>query len=718
MHADEMRDQRHDPHDHQNHRDHGKVALEIVVRPPNQEIDDPAAKGEARDQEHGGPQDGLGNAHDVDRARLSEAEGDCDDHPADGIFADRRGDDDLSEIAPGEAHFAHDRRHDLDRGNRQSGAEEERREQALIRMRQQRLRHELAKREAANERYSYACNRDAQRRFADRSHELKVGLHPGQQQQQKNAELRDAVEHGFLLRRARKDGVLQGGPNHSQHGGAKDNAAEQHSHDRRLADAVHDLTQEAAYQHQCDELCEEDDVRGAGLGAFGCESCARAQHQRADSAPPGAQARARRGEENGRPGHGLGARGRSIRRDGESFHSPSLSARRDFSQQPAGARHGPPCNCKLFATRLCRCRRIVSMAVSSVPEGRSSSSPGHAETGWRHSRSTPSLSEVFGSIATRPKGPLWKKLMAFLGPGYLVAVGYMDPGNWATSLAGGSKFGYALLTIALLSNLMAIVLQSLCTRLGVGAGRDLAQACRDSFPRYVALPLWLSAEVAITATDLAEVIGTAIGLYLLFHIPLEIGVIITAADVFLILALQAFGFRWIEAFVVTMLGVIAACFAVQIALADPNWGAVLRGFAPSAEILRNPQMLYLALGILGATVMPHNLYLHSGLVQTRGYGDTPAEKREAITLATIDSTIALCLAFVINASILILAAATFNRTGKTEIAELDQAHSFLAPLLGSTLAPTLFAVALLCCGLNSTITATLSGQIVMEGILN
>jgi manganese transport protein len=338
--------------------------------------------------------------------------------------------------------------------------------------------------------------------------------------------------------------------------------------------------------------------------------------------------------------------------------------------------------------------------------------------GWRGARGEPSLSGMFASVRVTKGGSFWRKLVAFLGPGYLVAVGYMDPGNWATSLAGGSKFGYALLTIALLSNAMAIVLQSLCTRLGVGAGRDLAQACRDSFPRWVAWPLWLSAEIAITATDLAEVIGTAIGLNLLFHIPLEIGVVITAADVFLILALQAFGFRWIEAFVVAMLGVIAACFAVQIALADPDWGAVIKGFAPTADILRNPEMLYLALGILGATVMPHNLYLHSGLVQTRGYGDTVAEKREAITLATIDSSIALCLALVINASILILAAATFHRAGKTDVAELDQAHSFLAPLLGSTLAPTLFAIALLCCGLNSTITATLSGQIVMEGFLN
>src|SRR6516225_3818529 len=352
------------------------------------------------------------------------------------------------------------------------------------------------------------------------------------------------------------------------------------------------------------------------------------------------------------------------------------------------------------------------MAVSSVPEGRSSSAPAHSETGWRHSRSTPSLSEVFGSVATRPKGPLWKKLMAFLGPGYLVAVGYMDPGNWATSLAGGSKFGYALLTIALLSNLMAILLQALCARLGIGAGRDLAQACRDAFPRAVALPLWLLAEIAICATDLAELIGTAIGLNLLFKIPLEIGVVITALDVFLILAMQRLGFRWIESFVVALLGVIAACFAVQIVLADPDWRRVILGFAPTTEIVTNPEMLYLAIGIIGATVMPHNLYLHSGVVQTRRFGDTVEDKREAIKLATFDSTIALMFA------LLILAAATFNKAGKTDVDELDQAHAFLAPLLGSAIAPTLFGIALLCCGMNSTVTATLSGQIVMEGFID
>ena len=340
------------------------------------------------------------------------------------------------------------------------------------------------------------------------------------------------------------------------------------------------------------------------------------------------------------------------------------------------------------------------------------------EGGWRRPRGNPSLSEVLGSIKTRPAGPSWRKVLAFLGPGYLVAVGYMDPGNWATSLAGGSRFGYALLTVALLANIMAIILQALCARLGIGAGRDLAQACRDAFPRWASYPLWALAEIAICATDLAEVIGTAIGLNLLFGIPLEIGVLLTALDVFLILWMQNLGFRWVEAFVVTLLGVITVCFAIQIAMANPDLGAVIRGFAPTTEIVTNPDMLYLSLGILGATVMPHNLYLHSGVVQTRRFGDSVEDKREAIKLATIDSTIALMFALLINASILILAAATFHRTGKTEVAELDQVHSFLTPLLGSAIAPTLFAIALLCCGLNSTVTATLSGQIVMEGFLD
>ncbi len=341
-----------------------------------------------------------------------------------------------------------------------------------------------------------------------------------------------------------------------------------------------------------------------------------------------------------------------------------------------------------------------------------------ADAGWQRERGRPSLSEVFGSIRTRPTGSYFRKLLAFLGPGYLVAVGYMDPGNWATSLAGGSKFGYALLTIALLSNLMAILLQALCARLGIASGRDLAQACRDAFPRFVSFPLWLLAEIAICSTDLAEVIGTAIGLNLLFGIPLEIGVIITALDVFLILLLQNLGFRWVEAFIVTLLGVIAVCFAVQIALADPDWGAVIRGFAPTTEIVTNPDMLYLAIGIIGATVMPHNLYLHSGIVQTRCYGDTVAERREAINLATVDSTIALMFALTINAAILILAAATFNKTGRTGVSELGEVHALIAPLLGSAMAPTLFGIALLCCGINSTVTATLSGQIVMEGFID
>lgn len=336
---------------------------------------------------------------------------------------------------------------------------------------------------------------------------------------------------------------------------------------------------------------------------------------------------------------------------------------------------------------------------------------------WRRERGDPALSDVHGTIRV-PKTPGLRRLAAFLGPGYLVAVGYMDPGNWATSLAGGSKFGYALLTIALLSNLMAILLQALCARLGVATGRDLAQACRDSFPRVVSFPLWVFAEAAICATDLAEVIGTAIGLNLLFGIPLEIGVIITAMDVFLILWLQRLGFRWIEALIVTLLGVIVVCFAVQIALADPDWGAVIRGFAPTTEIVTNPEMLYLALGIIGATVMPHNLYLHSAIVQTRQIGDALEERRSAIRLATIDSTVALMFALLVNASILILAAAAFYGTGTRGVAELGEAHSLLAPVLGSAIAPTLFGIALLSCGVNSTVTATLAGQAVMEGFLD
>jgi len=341
----------------------------------------------------------------------------------------------------------------------------------------------------------------------------------------------------------------------------------------------------------------------------------------------------------------------------------------------------------------------------------------NAKTGWRHEREEASLSDVYRSVQTHKQGTRWRRIAAFLGPGYMVAVGYMDPGNWATSLAGGSKFGYALLTVALLSNLMAIVLQSLCARLAIASGRDLAQACRDAYPKYVSVPLWAFAEIAIIATDIAEVIGTAIGLNLLFGVPLELGVLITSLDVFLILYLQKIGFRWVEAFVIALLGIIAVCFGVQIFLADPEWGAVIRGFFPTTEIVSNPEMLYLALGILGATVMPHNLYLHSGIVQTRAYGHSVPEKREALTYATIDSTIALCFALLINASILILAAAAFHANGKTDVVELGEASSLLSPLLGLAIAPTLFGIALLCCGLNSTVTATLAGQIVMEGFL-
>jgi manganese transport protein len=361
---------------------------------------------------------------------------------------------------------------------------------------------------------------------------------------------------------------------------------------------------------------------------------------------------------------------------------------------------------------------------AKTPAARASASaalaPDAAVSGqsWQRSHGTPSLADVFRSVPVIRQGSWWRRFGAFFGPGYLVAVGYMDPGNWATAIAGGSKFGYALLFVALLSNIMAIVLQALCARLAIASGRDLAQACRDGYPGWAAYPLWLFAEIAIIATDVAEVIGTAIGLNLLFGLPLEIGVLLTALDVFVVLLLQRLGFRYLEAFIITMLGVISICFAVQIALADPDWGAVIRGFAPTVDIVKNPDMLYLALGILGATVMPHNLYLHSAIVQTRDYGSSTKEKREALKFATVDSTVALTLALLINASILILAAATFYKAGSTGVAELSEAQSLLHPLLGSAIAPTLFGIALLCCGLNSTVTATLAGQAVMEGFLH
>jgi manganese transport protein len=359
----------------------------------------------------------------------------------------------------------------------------------------------------------------------------------------------------------------------------------------------------------------------------------------------------------------------------------------------------------------------LQLHKSELPMDMNARPPAKPAPAWRSESLQPSLPEVAGSIKIGG-GSKWRRALAFVGPGYLVAVGYMDPGNWATSIAGGAKYGYALLTVALISNIMAIVLQALCARLAVATGRDLAQACRDAYPRPVAWGLWVLAELAICATDLAEVIGTAIGLNLLFGIPLEIGVLITAMDVFLILYLQNIGFRWVEAFVVALLGVIAVCFGIQIAMADPDWSAVIAGFAPTTDIVTNPDMLYLSLGILGATVMPHNLYLHSGIVQTRAFGQSLPEKREALTFATLDSTIALMLALLINGSLLVLAASTFHNTGRTDIAEIGQAHAVLQPLLGSALAPTLFGISLLCCGLNSTVTATMAGQIVMEGFIN
>lgn len=305
-----------------------------------------------------------------------------------------------------------------------------------------------------------------------------------------------------------------------------------------------------------------------------------------------------------------------------------------------------------------------------------------------------------------------------MGPGYLVAVGYMDPGNWATALSGGAQFGYTLLSVCLISNIMAMLLQSQCARLGIATGRDLAQMCRDSFSKPVSFILWILAELAICATDIAEVIGTAIGLYLLFHIPLEWGVLITGLDVLLVLALQRIGFRWIEAFIISLLIVIFGCFAVQMLLAQPDIPAIANGFIPKTEIITNPAMLYIALGIIGATVMPHNLYLHSSIVQTRAIDSNHLAKKSAIHFATMDSTLALAIALMINTSILILAAATFHVSGYSDIADLTDAHKMITPILGTALAGTLFAVALLCCGLSSTVTATLAGQIIMEGFLN
>jgi len=340
------------------------------------------------------------------------------------------------------------------------------------------------------------------------------------------------------------------------------------------------------------------------------------------------------------------------------------------------------------------------------------------DAGFSSGSGTPSLVESFRSVRIPVNGSFLRRFFAFMGPGFLVSIGYMDPGNWATSIAGGSEFGYTLLSAVLLSSLMAIILQALCARFAIVTGRDLAQACRDEYSGMTSFVLWILAELAIIATDLAEVIGTAIGLQLLFGLPLIWGVSITALDVFLILWLQSKGFRYLEAFVAAMILVIAVSFIAQLVMAQPSIAGMVSGFLPSPEIVTNQRMLYLALGIIGATVMPHNLYLHTGIVQTRAYTLNDNGKRDAIKFATLDSTIALGFALLVNASILILAAAAFYSNGQGVVEDLADAHSLLAPLLGTEAAPIFFAVALLASGLASTVTATLAGQVIMEGFLH
>jgi len=337
---------------------------------------------------------------------------------------------------------------------------------------------------------------------------------------------------------------------------------------------------------------------------------------------------------------------------------------------------------------------------------------------WRRALTLPSLPESHRSIPIAHNAHWFRKVLAFAGPGYLVAVGYMDPGNWATDIGGGSKFGYTLLSVVLISNMLAMFLQALSAKLGIVTGRDLAQACRDHYSRRMSIFLWVACELAIAACDLAEVLGSAVALNLLFHIPLLLGVLLTALDVLIVLALQGRGFRLIEAFVITLIASIGLCFAYEIFFAHPIWREAARGFIPRAEILRNKEMLYIAIGILGATVMPHNLYLHSSIVQTRAFGRANSEKRDALRYAVIDSTIALFFALFINAAILVLGAAAFHTRGLSEVADIAQAYKLLSPVLGAGLASTLFACALLASGQNSTLTGTLAGQIVMEGFLD
>jgi manganese transport protein len=344
--------------------------------------------------------------------------------------------------------------------------------------------------------------------------------------------------------------------------------------------------------------------------------------------------------------------------------------------------------------------------------------PSSNARGWRLPTSNLSLPEVHGSIAIPEGAGFWRKLFAFAGPGYLVAVGYMDPGNWATDLAGGAQFGYTLLSVIMISNLMAILLQALAARLGIASGRDLAQACRDSYSKPTTLVLWVLCEIAIAACDLAEVIGAAIALNLLFGLPLIWGVCLTAMDVLIVLFLQHKGFRYVEALVIALIFLIAGSFAVELWLARPDYALVAVGFIPRTEIVTNPSMLYIAIGILGATVMPHNLYLHSSIVQTRKYLDSVPGKAEAIRFATIDSSVALMSALFINGAILVMSAAVFHGGGHEAVADIGDAYQLLSPLLGTKAASTLFAVALLCSGQNATLTGTLAGQIVMEGFIN
>lgn len=338
--------------------------------------------------------------------------------------------------------------------------------------------------------------------------------------------------------------------------------------------------------------------------------------------------------------------------------------------------------------------------------------------GWRKEKSSNSLQEVFSSVKIPENASSWKKFMAYVGPGLLVAVGYMDPGNWATDIAGGAQFGYTLLSVILISNLFAIVLQHLSVKLGIVAERDLAQACKDHFSPGVNFVLWIFCEIAIAACDLAEVIGSAIALNLLFGIPLSVGVVITVIDVFLILFLQSRGFRYIESIVGGLIFVIFAAFLYEIFLSKPEIFPMLEGLIPKKEIITNPSMLYIAIGILGATVMPHNLYLHSSIVQTRNYPRTTEGKKEALKFASLDSSLSLMLAFFINAAILIISAATFHTSGNKDVADINDAYMLLSPLLGTTLASIFFGIALLASGQNSTLTGTLAGQIVMEGFLN